>query len=479
MAKPKTAANSRENRAPGASKPKSTALKAAKPKAAKPKATKSKATKPIAKAQKARASVKNEAKPARASRSLGKNPFDKGNARPMTLLSLDPSARPPAKTATRLPPEPVAKVGSQAEVRKAKAEKKYRARPVTQKPVAAELPASAKKPQAAPFSSMQSDLARRLGVDSKVAAQHKGGALSDEQVSRIEGLLEKLDRLDLSDNQKGLFKAVAKAWDFFTMFGRSMTVDDFGLDPRFEELVDPIFSFLYHKWWRVEATGLENFPADGRALIVANHSGMLPYDGGMIKYAIREHHPAHRDARPLVEDFVYHFPFLGALMARMGGVRACQENAQRLLESDELVVVFPEGVKGIAKLYRYRYQLQRFGRGGFVRLCLRTGAPIIPTAVVGAEEIHPIVARADWLGRPLKVPVVPITPTMPLLGPLGMIPFPTKWYIHFGKPIDLRKYGKAALDDDMLINRITADVRVQIQESIYEQLKKRRSVFFG
>ena len=258
-----------------------------------------------------------------------------------------------------------------------------------------------------------------------------------------------------------------------------MNVDDFGLDPTFEEMVSPLFEFLYSRWWRVQTTGLENVPHEGRVLLVSNHSGMLPWDGAMIKHAVREHHPSHREVRPLVEDFVYHFPFLGALMARIGGVRACQENAQRLLDRDEAVVVFPEGVKGIAKLYRYRYQLQRFGRGGFVKLCIRSGAPIIPVSVVGAEEIHPIVARADFLARPLKLPVVPITPTLPLLGPLGLIPFPTKWFIHFGRPIDLSHYGKEALDDELLINQITAEVRAQIQEQIYEQVKTRRSVFLG
>ncbi len=322
------------------------------------------------------------------------------------------------------------------------------------------------------FDRMAGELAQRLQTN-------RPKELSAEQMRRIDDLLAQLDRADLPQLERSLAARLEKAWQYFRMYGRSTSVDDFGLDPKFEELVDPLFDFMYSKWWRVETSGIENVPADGRALLVSNHSGMLPWDGGMIKYAIRKEHPAHRDVRPLVEDFVYHQPFLGALMARIGGVRASQENAQRLLQKDEAVVVFPEGVKGIAKLYRYRYQLQRFGRGGFVKLCLRTGAPIIPVSVVGAEEIHPIVARADFLARPLKIPVFPLTPTFPLLGPLGLIPFPTKWFIQFGRPIDLRQYGKAALDDELLINRITHEVRQQIQEQIYEQLKKRRSVFFG
>lgn len=409
------------------------------------------------------------AKSKAARKTLGANPFETPQAAaPMRLLSLDPKARPPAAS----PAKPAAPAKKAAPARRATAPK------IPRQPATGSVAAEAETPPARderPFAHLEAELAHRF----QAPPQPKSADLDDDQINRISDLLARLERADLPEPEKGFVKRIADAWRFFSMFGRSMTVDDFGLDPRFAELVAPVFDFLYHRWWRVEVSGLDNVPAAGRALIVANHSGMLPYDGGMIKWAVRQQHPSHREVRPLVEDFVYHFPFLGALMARIGGVRACQENAQRLLEKDELVAVFPEGVKGIAKLYRYRYQLQRFGRGGFVKLCLRTGAPIIPTAVVGAEEIHPIVARADFLSRPLKVPVVPITPTLPLLGPLGLIPLPTKWFIVFGKPIDLSQYGKAALDDEILINRIVADVRTQIQELIYDQLKKRRSVFFG
>lgn len=400
---------------------------------------------------------------------LGANPFETPKAAaPMRLLSLDPQARPP-EAAPAKKAEPAKKA---APARRA-ATPKLQSQPAPEPETAEAEQPSARDER--PFAHLEAELAHRF----QAPAKPKSADLDDEQIARISELLSRLERADLPEPEQGVVKRIAEAWRLFSMFGRSMTVDDFGLDPRFAELVAPIFDFLYYRWWRVEATGLDNIPASGRALIVANHSGMLPYDGGMIKWAVRQQHPSHREVRPLVEDFVYHFPFLGALMARIGGVRASQDNAQRLLEKDELVAVFPEGVKGIAKLYRYRYQLQRFGRGGFVKLCLRTGAPIIPTAVVGAEEIHPIIARADFLSRPLKVPVVPITPTLPLLGPLGMIPLPTKWFITFGKPIDLSQYGKAALDDEILINKITSEVRTQIQEQIYEQLKKRRSVFFG
>jgi len=227
---------------------------------------------------------------------------------------------------------------------------------------------------------------------------------------------------------------VWKRWRDIAMRDRSDAVDEFGRDPRFAARVDPLLEFLYTRYFRVEAHGLENIPAEGRAIIVANHSGTLPYDGAMIMYAVRRDSPDHRDVRPLVEDFVFHFPYLGTLMNRIGGVRACQENAERLLEKGQLVAVFPEGEKGVGKLYRERYRLQRFGRGGFIKLALRTGSPIIPAAVVGAEEIHPMMGKITFLARSLGVPYLPVTPTFPLLGPLGLVPLPTKWTLRLARP---------------------------------------------
>ena len=145
----------------------------------------------------------------------------------------------------------------------------------------------------------------------------------------------------------------------------------------------------------------------------------------------------------------------------------------------ELVGVFPEGVKGVGKYYKDRYRLARFGRGGFVRIALRTGAPIIPCAVVGAEEIHPVVGKADWFGRPFGFPYFPITPTFPALGPLGVVPLPTKWSLDFGDPLSLSEYGPEAADDPILVNRIAEKVRSTIQGLIDGRLARRRSVWFG
>jgi 1-acyl-sn-glycerol-3-phosphate acyltransferase len=257
-------------------------------------------------------------------------------------------------------------------------------------------------------------------------------------------------------------------------------VDEFGMDPAFIKKVKPFFNFLYYNYWRVTTKGLNHIPGEGRGLIVSNHSGTLPYDGAMITASIVNDHPSRRDVRFLVEDFVYHFPFLGTFMYRTGGVRACQENAERLLMKDHLVTVFPEGVKGIGKLYKNRYRLQRFGRGGFIKLALRTNSPIFPTAVIGAEEIHPILYKSTLLAKPLGIPYLPVTPTLPGLGLLGLIPLPSKWTIVFGEPIHFNaKYGPKDAEDQLLVNRLSETVREKIQEMIMEALKHRRSVWFG
>ncbi|MCC6272435.1 MAG: acyltransferase family protein [Deltaproteobacteria bacterium] len=255
--------------------------------------------------------------------------------------------------------------------------------------------------------------------------------------------------------------------------------DPFGRDPAFEQTLKPFFDFMYYKYWRVETHGVENIPSDGRALLVGNHSGTLPWDGSMIRLAVTNDHPAGRDVRFLVEDFVYYLPFVGTFMYRIGGVRASQENAERLLNTDHLVAVFPEGVKGLGKYFSQRYHLQRFGRGGFIKLAIRTDSPIIPVAVIGAEEIHPLLFKSSLLAKPLGIPYVPFTPTLPLLGLLGFVPLPSKWSIYFGKPIELSVYGKEVLDDELEIHRLSERVRQTIQNLVTDALKKRRSVWRG
>jgi 1-acyl-sn-glycerol-3-phosphate acyltransferase len=254
--------------------------------------------------------------------------------------------------------------------------------------------------------------------------------------------------------------------------------DEWGFDEEFAEAVYPFFEFLYEVWWRVQVAGVRNVPSHGRALVVSNHSGSLfPFDAAMLVGAIMKEHPLPRWPRPLVLDWAFELPFLSFFMRKVGGVPASPFNAIRLLEQDEIVMVFPEGVKGTGKPFSERYRLQRFGRGGFVEVALRTGAPIVPAAVVGAEEIYPKLADSQTLARILGAPFVPITPTFPWLGPLGLIPLPSRWRIEFCEPIEIGEYPPEAAEDRALLFEISEQVRETIQARLYEALVRRGSAF--
>jgi len=254
--------------------------------------------------------------------------------------------------------------------------------------------------------------------------------------------------------------------------------DEWGFDEDFAEAVFPLFRFLYEVWWRVEVTGVRNVPAHGRGLLVANHAGSLfPFDASMMTMAVMREHPLPRWPRFMVLDWAFSLPFLSVFMRRVGGVPAGPHNASALLERDELVMVFPEGVKGTGKAFSDRYRLQRFGRGGFVEVALRTRSPIVPVAVVGSEEIYPKIADSPALARAIGAPFVPITPTFPLLGPLGLIPLPSKWRIEFCEPIDLSEHPPEAAEDRGLVLDISERVRETIQGKVYENLVERGSAF--
>lgn len=254
--------------------------------------------------------------------------------------------------------------------------------------------------------------------------------------------------------------------------------DEFGFDPDLaDHLLLPILRPFFHSWFRVDTQGLENVPDTGGALVVANHSGTIPVDALMTTVALHDEHPAQRRLRLLGADLVFDVPFVGAMARKLGTTLACNEDAERLLTNGELVGVFPEGFKGIGKPFHERYTLQRFGRGGFVSAALRTGAPIIPCAIVGAEEIYPMLGNARTAARLLGVPYFPITPTFPLLGPLGLVPLPSKWLIAFGEPIETAPYGPAAAEDPMLVFNLTDQVRETIQQSLYQLLMQRKGVF--
>jgi 1-acyl-sn-glycerol-3-phosphate acyltransferase len=255
--------------------------------------------------------------------------------------------------------------------------------------------------------------------------------------------------------------------------------DEWGFDEEFAEAVYPWFEFLYDVWWRVKATGVENVPSHGRALVVSNHSGSLfPFDASMLVGAIMKEHPLPRWPRPMVLNWAFELPFLSFFMRKVGGVPASPFNAIRLLEQDEIVMVFPEGVKGTGKPFSQRYRLQRFGRGGFVEVALRTRSPIIPVAVVGAEEIYPMLGNSGLLAKVVGAPFAPVTPTMPWLGPLGLIPLPSKWRIEFCPPIDISEYPPDAAEDRALVFEISERVRDTIQEQLYAALIRRGSAFF-
>jgi 1-acyl-sn-glycerol-3-phosphate acyltransferase len=256
-------------------------------------------------------------------------------------------------------------------------------------------------------------------------------------------------------------------------------IDDFGFDRELtENVLLSMFRPLYERYFRVETRGIEHVPEKGGVLIVANHSGTLPLDAIMTQVALADHHPAHRSLRMLAADVVFTMPFIGELARKAGHTLACNPDAERLLCAGEVVGVWPEGFKGIGKPFADRYRLQRFGRGGFVSAALRTGTPIVPTAIVGAEEIYPKIGDIKPLARLLGLPYVPVTPTFPWLGPLGLIPLPSKWYIAFGEPIDTSSYDPGAADDPMLVFNLTDQVRETIQDTLYRLLLQRRSVFF-
>lgn len=251
---------------------------------------------------------------------------------------------------------------------------------------------------------------------------------------------------------------------------------DMGFDEAFFQKVSPLLEFLWSRYFRVKISGLENIPDAGPAVLVANHSGGLPYDGMLLAYGVRKLHRAHRLPRPLVANFAFRSKVMAPVVARFGGVRASMENASKLLESGELVSVFPEGLRGVGKLYRERYRLTRFGRGGFVRLATTTGVPIIPTAIVGAEEIHPVIGKLNAPARWLGLPYFPVTPTFPFLGPLGLMPLPTKWTIRIGKPIQVPAVD---VDNPVAVLEAAEAVRTQVDTMIAEMLLERRSIFFG
>lgn len=256
------------------------------------------------------------------------------------------------------------------------------------------------------------------------------------------------------------------------------TIDDFGFDPDFSDhVLIPIERALYDHWFDITVEGLEHVPAEGGALVVANHSGTLPVDALMTQVALHDHHPQRRRLRLLAADLVYRVPLLGHLSRKAGSTLACPEDADRLLRGGELVGVFPEGFKGVGKPYAERYRLRRFGRGGFVVSAIRAGVPIVPCGIVGAEEIYPKIGDLHALAKLLGFPYFPITPTFPWLGPLGMVPLPSRWIIGFGAPVRTDEIDPRDADDPELVASVTENVRAIVQARV-DELRERRGPAF-
>lgn len=253
--------------------------------------------------------------------------------------------------------------------------------------------------------------------------------------------------------------------------------DEFGKDATFVECLRPFFQFLYSTYFRVDVRGMRSIPRRGPAILVANHAGTLPYDGAMVHLAVYNELAGQREVRFLVEDFVYRMPLLGTFIERIGGMRACHENAEALLAAGHLIVVFPEGIKGIGKTYDDRYKLARFGRGGFIRLAMHTGVPIIPVAIVGAEETHPIIWKSESLGRRVGLPFVPFTPTFPWLGPLGLVPLPSKWRIKFGKLHRFDRFRPIDAEDEALVKIHADEIKGEIQAMLKDTLSHRTNIW--
>ncbi len=259
------------------------------------------------------------------------------------------------------------------------------------------------------------------------------------------------------------------------MIGENQS-DEFGFDPEFNtDVALPLLRPLYRTWFRVQMRGLQHVPASGPALVVANHSGVLPFDALMLQTGIFDEHPAHRNLRMLSADLVDEIPFLADLARRSGHVPADPGRAATLLAAGQLVGVFPEGFKGTGKPFRDRYRLQRFGRGGFAMTAQRAGVPIIPCAIVGAEEIYPMIGNSKTVARLFGLPYFPLTPLFPWLGPLGAIPLPSNWIIEFCPPVPTDSPNGSSPDE--AVSQLADTVRDTIQDKLDELLAERGPAF--
>ncbi len=272
---------------------------------------------------------------------------------------------------------------------------------------------------------------------------------------------------------------VQAALDFV---GRRITgrydIDAFGFDRDLvEHVLAPLARPVHRRWFRATWKGLEHVPSSGPALLVGNHAGSIPIDALVVRFGLFDEHPAHRHLRLLAADLAFRWPYVGPLARKLGATLAGEEDAHRLLSAGELVGVFPEGYKGVGKGYRNRYRLRRFGRGGFVATALRARVPIVPVSIVGSEETYPMLWDARPLARLFGLPYFPVTPTFPLLGPVGLVPLPSRWIVEFGPPIPTEGYAADAWQDGMLLFELSDRIRDTIQQTLYRNLIERHTPF--
>ena len=304
------------------------------------------------------------------------------------------------------------------------------------------------------------DLRREIRLrvpDQSVDSRPEPGAESEiDFVALVDGLRRRLSTLGMRE--------------------RAVEVDDFGLDLALVERAEPVLDWMRSVYWRIEVEGLEHLPESSPALFVANRAGILPWDGLMLAHVIRKAAPRFERPRPMLADWLVTLPFVQAFVARMGGVRACRENADRLLRTGRSVIAFPEGAKGATKTFRERYRLKRFGRGGVVRAAIENGVPIVPVGLVGPEEAHPVMFKSHRVARGVGLPFLPVTPTFPLLGPLGAVPLPTKWVMVFGEPMTPPVPTDAAAEA-LVISQANSALRERIQALVEVGLDRRDSVW--
>ena len=269
---------------------------------------------------------------------------------------------------------------------------------------------------------------------------------------------------------------LSQALDLLRILEPPDRLERFGMDPRFAERFDVVVEVLYSLWWRVLVLDAARVPAKGPAVIVANHAGTVPWDAFVLRHALRREHPARRDLRPLLDDAECDLPVIGAAAVRYGAVRATAEAAHAVLSAGGLVSVFPEGSAVARKPWRDRYRIQRFGRGGFVKVAIRAGAPIVPCAIVGSEEASPAISRTGWLAERLGLPMVPGTSSL-RLGTAALLPLPARWVLRFGEPVDVSGLDPGAADDPATVGPIAERLRRTLQAMLDESVAARTSVF--